>query len=229
MSQVQFPIDLPYFSRLLRTKATERVKMSNCLNSERVRWCESAWLEIRAELLPDAPEAAAVTVGFPTRGAASRVKKTLGQCWGGWQNGEGYFVSLHPCLFPKPLRVLETLIHEQIHATVGLECGHRGAFVRRAREVGLEGKPTSTHAGPELLDRLNVISNQLGPLPPGNGDVNEGHKQSTRLRKYVCECGQIIRAATDSLEAIHEPCGKRFEQDSPVGRVGSKGSLVLRH
>ena len=182
-------------------------------NSKRVEWCERAYQELRQELLPKAPETCCVTVGFPSRGARSQKRKTLGECWHTWKHGEGAFISLHPCLFPKPVKVLETLVHEMIH-TIYPESGHNGPFPRIMKEIGLEGKPSSTYAGKELKERLNSIAERLGPLPPGEGDiVGKSKPQSTRMRKWICgDCGQIIRAASDDLDATCNPCGKQFEK-----------------
>jgi len=182
-------------------------------NSARVEWLERAWSVIREKLNPDAPETAALSVGFPSAKARSPKRRAIGECWDGWKKGEGNFISIHPCLFPNAGAVLETLVHEQIHATVGNKEGHKGKFVKYARAIGLEGKPTSTHAGPALAEKLREIAGGLGPIPEGCGDIfAAGNKQTTRLRKYVCPgCGQIIRAGTDSLKAVCGKCNKQFE------------------
>lgn len=66
-----------------------------------------------------------------------------------------------------PVEVLSTLLHEMIHAIVGLECKHRGPFVEMIRRVGLEGKPTSTFAAKdsELYTKLTAIALELGDYP----------------------------------------------------------------
>jgi hypothetical protein len=42
------------------------------------------------------------------------------------------------------------------------------------------------------------------------GGKSRGKGSGSRMRKYVCNCGQIIRAATDKLVALHGPCGAQF-------------------
>lgn len=187
-------------------------------NSERVQWCEQAWKLIRAELprLDAAPEHVAITVGFPSKGARS-AQKSLGECWHGWketQKNVTPFISLHPCLFPDPVKVLGTLVHEGGH-TLMPEAGHNKKFARFCQDVGLEGKPTATYPGEALARRLNAIAKKLGPILPGSGDLHANEKkQTTRLRKWVCPgCEQIIRAASDKLDVQCNPCGEDFKQE----------------
>ena len=43
------------------------------------------------------------------------------------------------------------------------------------------------------------------------GGTSRGPGSGSRLRLWQCSCGQKIRAATDELDAMHNPCGTRFE------------------
>lgn len=43
------------------------------------------------------------------------------------------------------------------------------------------------------------------------GGKSRGAGSGSRMRKYVCECGQIIRAATEALQATHNACGSAFK------------------
>jgi hypothetical protein len=54
----------------------------------------------------------------------------------------------------EPVAVLAILLHELVHAAVGLECGHKGAFKRVALALGLEGKMTATYPGVKLASDL---------------------------------------------------------------------------
>jgi len=183
-------------------------------NSARVMWLERAYAMLREKFLADAPEHAAVTVGFPSRRVSGK-RMAIGQCWSGWKDGEGFFISMHPVIFPERLHVLETLLHEMIHAACGLDCGHKGKFRERMKACGLEGKPTDTHAGAECAARLNAIGEALGPIPAGRGELTAKIKvQTTRLRKWACPgCGQIVRAATDSLKVVCGECKKPYEME----------------
>lgn len=66
------------------------------------------------------------------------------------------------------LEVLEILVHELIHASIGSKHGHDDMFLIIAARTGLwtvAGKMTSTMANPKLRIRLNEISNMLGTYP----------------------------------------------------------------
>jgi hypothetical protein len=42
------------------------------------------------------------------------------------------------------------------------------------------------------------------------GGKSRGQGSGSRMRKYTCQCGQIIRAATDTLAATHDKCASAF-------------------
>jgi len=184
-------------------------------NSERIEWLEKAYAIMRESLLPEAPGEVTISFGFPSQNARKGKNQRLGEyahilkeC----KAGPG-IVSLNPAIFENPLRVLDVLLHEMIHAARPMD-GHRGEFGRLARRAGLKGKLTATIAGPELQARLNaMLENELPPMPAGFGDLNAARKkQSTRLRKWECPgCGQIVRAATDCLNAVCGDCDTHFQ------------------
>jgi hypothetical protein len=93
-----------------------------------------------------------ISVGFPSKRATSANNRCIGQCWHGadQKNGKAH-------LFISPVLdgpgALETLVHEHVHAFLPAGVGHGPAF-KRAMKVGLEGKPTATHAGKALKARL---------------------------------------------------------------------------
>lgn len=149
-----------------------------------------------------------VSVGFPL-GVRKGGGKAIGQCWT-LQNQDRAHVFVHPCL-DDPIRVLDVLLHELIHAAVGCAHGHRGPFASVARAIGLDGRLTATTASPALRTRLAAIVARVGVYPHRALDPEQiertRRKQGTRMRKYVCPaCGQILRAATDSLEVLCTPC-----------------------
>ena len=109
------------------------------------------------------PEKYAVSCGFPK----SRKAMAIGQCWDPTCTEDG---TTHMFVCPSvnsALTVLATLLHEMVHAAVGLECKHRGAFRKLAKAVGLEGKMTATFVSEEnpLMAVLKTITEQLGPYP----------------------------------------------------------------
>jgi hypothetical protein len=86
-------------------------------------------------------------------------------CWGSCNTDAD-----HPCIFISPalsdsIEVLETLVHELVHASVGCIHFHDLLFQIPASCIGLEGPLDATYAGEKLLVRLGEIVNMLGMYP----------------------------------------------------------------
>ena len=104
-----------------------------------------------------------VSCGFPKRAH----HKAIGQCWDGFASeDETHEIFICPTQ-ADPVRVLDILLHELIHAAVGVEHGHRGPFRTMAKEFGLAGKMTATYAeeGTELYETLSKMVSSLGKYP----------------------------------------------------------------
>lgn len=138
-----------------------------------------------------------VSCGWPCRSALRGPvtgKRAIGQCFPASASAEGYNEIFISPVLDNAIGVLEVLVHELVHAADDCANGHRGPFARMARAVGLEGKLTATHAGPELLAALKALN--LPPYPHSTVDVSRAGlpKQSTRLIKVACgECGYPAR------------------------------------
>lgn len=161
------------------------------------------------------PKNIRVSCGLPSKGAFAK-KQRIGECWSdSCSRGKMFEIFISPVL-DDPCRVLDVLIHEIVHAIVGLKCGHRGQFKKVAVDVGLEGPMRSTHAGPVLKDRLNSLNKTLGVYPHQQlTKFNSSEKtQSTRLIKITCnECGYICRTTQKWLN-VGTPtchCGGEFK------------------
>lgn len=110
----------------------------------------------------EVPKKIQVSCGFP-KGHA----RAIGQCWDPTVTPDG---TTHMFICPTltdPLRVLDVLTHEMVHAVVGCECGHKGPFKTLARKIGLEGKLTATVVTPKspLMATLVDIQQTLGEYP----------------------------------------------------------------
>jgi hypothetical protein len=121
-----------------------------------------------------------VSVGF-ARGS----KKAIGQCWTNSVSKDGtHEIFICPTLGDKAERVLDVLLHELIHACVGIEHGHKKPFRKLVKEFGLEGKMTATYVteNTELWHKLCVLRDRLGEYP--HAPMNPGDKKSLRLKKW---------------------------------------------
>jgi hypothetical protein len=161
-----------------------------------------------------------VTCGWPSSGGLASKKRTLGEAWtpkaSADKTGE-IFISPYLDSPTDTMGVLATLVHEVIHEAVGLECGHKGPFKKCAKAMGLEGKMTSTNAGPELMEFIAEWANALGPYPHAKLDRTKSpkKKQSTRMIKCECgECGYVVRTTRKWIDDIGAPhCPKHGEMN----------------
>jgi hypothetical protein len=168
-----------------------------------------AWLSALAvRLAPDfeavghvLPVKLAVSVGFPSRGALSVSRQVIGQCWAGEASPDGTVQVFVSPVIADGLRAADVLVHELCHAVLPVGTGHKKPFKKLARKMGLEGKPTATVAGAELVQRLNAHLSHLGPYPHVQLQVaGTLRKQSTRMLKAACECGYTVRLSRQWLE-----------------------------
>jgi len=105
-----------------------------------------------------------VSIGFPSTGSKGR---HLGQCWSTKSAVDGVnqiYIAPH---LPTALDVLDTLVHELVHAVDDCESGHGENFKKIALEVGLKGPMRSAGAGEWLKQDLVRIAENLGNFPHG--------------------------------------------------------------
>jgi len=108
----------------------------------------------------DVPADVKVSCSFPGGGSPN---KRIGECWPRSRSKakvNELFIS--PTLDEKS-RVLDVLVHELCHAADDCKSGHRGAFAKAARAIGLVGPLTATTTGPELKAHLDALP--LGAYP----------------------------------------------------------------
>lgn len=183
----------------------------------REEWLNAAALALRPMF--DEQGAAAfpkfrVSCGWPKGGRG----KTIGQAWHPTSSGDAtaeLFIS--PSLESLTgFGVVDTLLHELIHAVVGNEAGHKGPFRKLAKAFGLSGKMTATFAEGELENRLLELTANLGPYPHAALSKLSVTKQGTRMRKVQCDgCGCILRMTAKWLEEAGLPtcgCGASMEE-----------------
>lgn len=105
-----------------------------------------------------------VSCGFASTGTRSH---HIGQCWSrDSSTNERNQIFISPALH-EPVEVLDTLVHELVHAVDDCEHKHGKEFKKIALSLGMVGPMRSASAGPELKAQLEVISQALGPYPHG--------------------------------------------------------------
>lgn len=140
-----------------------------------------------------------VSVGFPGGGSA---RKRIGEFWSDLASVDKLGSVFISPILDDAIEVLGVLVHELVHASVGVKAGHGPLFRKLAVSLGLAGKMRSTTVGPELKPKLEALAKELGPYPHGKLNLSERptKKQTTRMIKQECkECEYIVRSSRASI------------------------------
>lgn len=192
----------------------------------REEWLQAAVLKLTPFLLGKGLHMPPVRIscGWPSRNPTGIKKRTIGECWDGKCSSDGA-----PQLFISPLLadpldpqgVLATVAHECLHA-IDFAAKHGAKFKRMATLIGLEGKPTHTHASDDLIGLFERILGELGPYPHVALTLKkERTKQTTRQRKCECEaCGYVARVSQKWIDVGPPVC-------PAVGHGPMKTELVV--
>lgn len=94
-------------------------------------------------------------------------RRAIGQCWSPQSSADETTQMYISPTVDGPVKVLDVLLHEMVHAVVGCEHGHKGPFRKLAKEIGFSGKMTATYAeeGSALEALLVGMADSLGPYP----------------------------------------------------------------
>ena len=145
-----------------------------------------------------------VACSWPSKSATSAKNRRIGECWAPDCSKDETTEIMISMGIDDPMAVSETLVHEMVHAVVGVKHEHKAAFKRCAVGVGLEGKMTETHAGDELTERLNALIEDLPPYPHAKITATNKKNQGTRMLKASCECNYTVRL-TQKWAALGAP------------------------
>ena len=128
-----------------------------------------------------------VSCGFASTGLRSG---HIGQCWSRASTADRVNqIFISPSL-ADPVEVLDTLVHELVHAVDDCQHKHGKEFKKIALKMGLKGPMRGASAGPELKARLQTLAADLGPYP--HGQLKVARKvviRAQRARAKCPECG----------------------------------------
>jgi hypothetical protein len=131
-----------------------------------------------------------VSCGFSSTGVRNG---HIGQCWSTKSSANGLnHIFISPTL-ATAYEVIDTLVHELVHAVDNCEHKHGREFKKIALKLGMVGPMRSAGAGPELRRTLEGLLTTLGPYPHGQLKVSM-HKASRRNRpRAKCKhCGYQV-------------------------------------
>ena len=149
-----------------------------------------AWLQAAVEALrplflakKHTIPACQVSCGFASSGLRSG---HIGQCWSTQSSEDArnqIFISPALC---EPVHVLDTLVHELIHAVDNCAHKHGKEFKKMALGLGLKGPMRSAGAGPELKAKLQGIALALGPYP--HARLKVANKKAPSRKRALARC-----------------------------------------
>lgn len=161
-----------------------------------------------------------VSCGFASTGTRSH---HIGQCWSrGSSTNEMNQIFVSPTL-GEPVEVLDTLVHELVHAVDNCEHKHGREFKKIALSIGMQGPMRSAGAGPELKRALTEIAVKLGPYP--HGALKVAHRKvvsRARARAKCPECGFQVPMYRKFLDYGPPICPKDRIEMTPVGNWGDE-------
>lgn len=121
-------------------------------------------------------------------------KKVLGQCVAPERSQDGHTEIYIVPTVAEPKLALGVLVHELVHAAVGVRHGHKKPFAAACAKLGLVGKATEALPGPELAAMLEAKLDVLGAYPHAAVNLDGVVKQKARMLKAVCpETGYTVR------------------------------------
>ncbi len=157
-----------------------------------------------------------VSCGFPSTGNKS---KHVGQCWGKSSTSDGTNQLFISPVLDEPVQVLDTLVHELVHAVDDCMHHHGPEFKKIATDVGLQGLMREASAGSWLQEQLTAISRQLGKYP--HSKINLAHSSSKktgpRPRAKCKKCGYEVTPLKKWLHMGPPLCPKHTTEMEPIG------------
>ena len=157
-----------------------------------------------------------VSCGFPSTGNKS---KHVGQCWGRSSTNDGTNQLFISPVLDDPVQVLDTLVHELVHAVDDCIHHHGPEFKKIATDVGLQGLMREASAGPWLQEQLSSIARQLGKYP--HSKINLAHSSSKktgpRPRAKCKKCGYEVTPLKKWLHMGPPLCPKHTTEMEPIG------------
>jgi hypothetical protein len=174
----------------------------------RESWLEAAVKEL-APIFTKAGHtipACRVSCGFASTGARSG---HIGQCWSTKSSKDGVNqIFISPAL-EDAVEVLDTLVHELVHAVDDCKHKHGKEFKKIATSLGMVGPMRSAGAGPVLKEKLKELATKLGAYPHARLSVpRKAAARSPRPRAKCSKCGFTVPMLKDFLHYGPPICPK---------------------
>jgi hypothetical protein len=175
--------------------------MKTTTNITREQWLEIAVKEVALANPSITLPPVKVSCSWPGGGSA---RKRIGECWAkSASQGKINEIFISPKL-EDPARVVSVLVHEMAHAIDDCKNGHKAAFIKIGKSLGLEGKPTQMELPTALAAALaNAVIAKAGAFPHRRLDMSGRKKQTTRMIKCECgSCGAVWRMSQKVIDMV---------------------------
>ena len=159
---------------------------SNVIYKNREDWLLAAVEKLKPYFKLNKYEIPPVKVGV---GFASKSPlKTLGQCWSDECTSDHTTHIFISPVHKTSVEVLSTLVHELLHSVLPIEAKHGPDFKAGMKLLGLEGKARSASAGPALLEKLEVMAEELGDFPNSPLKPTEKIAKNRKKSSFKLHC-----------------------------------------
>ena len=147
-----------------------------------------------------------VSCGFASTGAKSG---HIGQCWSTKSCEDGINQIFISPVLSEDLEVLDTLMHELVHAVDDCQHKHGKEFKKISIKLGMVGPMRNAGAGPILKEKLKEVASRLGPYPHSRLTVSKKViTRQPRPRAKCSKCGFTVPMLKDFLHFGPPICPK---------------------
>lgn len=198
--------------------------ISKSVTANRETWLHKAVVEFRKTFKGKGytiPDRLQVSCGWPSRS----VRKVIGQAFdAGWTTDKTNHIFISPILGEDPTRVLDVLIHELIHVSIGCDKAHGKEFKAAMKLLGLEGKATATTASEELKADLVKLVEKLGEYPHATMHLTPDAQKKTRNKS-----GAYVRLVSEENPGYSILIAKTFIEEfgAPLCPISNKPMVQL--
>jgi hypothetical protein len=131
-----------------------------------------------------------ISWGFASTGTRSG---HVGQCWSTNSASNALNQIFIAPTLKSAYEVIDTLVHELVHALDNCEHKHGKEFKKIALKMGMKGPMRGADAGPELKLTLTALLDTLGPYPHGHLKVGMRKAPSRDRPRAKCKhCGYQV-------------------------------------
>lgn len=156
-----------------------------------------------------------LSCGFASTGLRSN---HIGQCWSRSTTPEGINQIFISPVLSDPIEVLDTLVHELVHAIDDCQHHHGPAYKKIALSVGLKGPMRSASAGPALLGQLQGLALALAPYPHSELRLRRTPRRSIPRPRAKChQCDYTVPMFRQFLSLGPPLCPVHRVEMAPLG------------